>query len=120
VFAEDARPAIARFPDACLDVVFVHFPDPWWKKRHRKRLVVGKALLTELCRTVRPGGQVFLQTDVEERALGYQDLFAEETAFSPFAGEARVAENPFSARSPRERRALEDGLPIFRLHYRRI
>jgi tRNA (guanine-N7-)-methyltransferase len=120
VFAEDARPAIARFPDTCLDVVFVHFPDPWWKKRHHKRLVVGKALLAELSRTLRPGGQVFLQTDVEERALGYEQLFSHQPPFAPFGPEARVDENPFLARSPRERRALSDGLPIFRLHYRKL
>jgi tRNA (guanine-N7-)-methyltransferase len=29
-----------------------------------------------------------------------------------------VAENPYQARSPREHRAIADGLPIYRLHYR--
>ena len=24
--------------------MFVHFPDPWWKKRHQHRMVVGDAL----------------------------------------------------------------------------
>jgi len=28
------------------------------------------------------------------------------------------AENPFAARSPREHRAIADGLPIYRLNYR--
>jgi tRNA (guanine-N7-)-methyltransferase len=62
---------------------------------------------------------VFLQTDVLERAEGFESLFAEHPEFSPLGSEARVAENPFSARSPREHRAIADGLPIFRLHYRR-
>jgi tRNA (guanine-N7-)-methyltransferase len=119
VFAEDARFAIERFPDACLDVVFVHFPDPWWKKRHKKRLVMGEPMLEQLSRTVRSGGQVFLQTDVEERAAGFAELFATSAAFSAFGERPEVSENPFSARSPRERRAMADGLPIFRLHYRR-
>lgn len=119
VFAEDARAAITRFPEACLDAVFIHFPDPWWKKRHHKRLVVADHLLGELSRTVRAGGQVFLQTDVEERADAYAALFAERAEFTPVHGQARVAENPFAARSPRERRAIADGLPIYRLFYRR-
>ena len=119
VFAEDARPAVARFPDACLDAVFVHFPDPWWKKRHAKRLVMGPNILEQLFRTVRPGGQVFLQTDVEERAQGFAELFGEHPGFEAFGPSARIEENPFSARSPREHRAIADGLPIHRLLYRR-
>jgi tRNA (guanine-N7-)-methyltransferase len=117
VFAEDARAALPRFPEACLDAVFVHFPDPWWKKRHHKRLVLGPALLEQLSRTIRPGGQVFLQTDVEERALAYEALLDAHPAFVPAPGGSRASENPFRARSPRERRAIIDGLPIFRLHY---
>jgi len=35
------------------------------------------------------------------------------------AGSPRVAENPYNARSPREHRAITDGLPVFRLRYRR-
>ncbi|MFZ5895272.1 MAG: tRNA (guanine(46)-N(7))-methyltransferase TrmB [Myxococcota bacterium] len=119
VFAEDARAAVARFPEACLDAVFVHFPDPWWKKRHKKRLVMGETILEQLFRTVRPGGQVFLQTDVAERAEGFAELFLTHPGFEPFGPSARVEENPFQARSPREHRAIQDGLPIHRLHYRR-
>ncbi|HET9956439.1 MAG TPA: methyltransferase domain-containing protein [Polyangiaceae bacterium] len=119
VFAEDARAAIRRFPDGCLEAVFIHFPDPWWKKRHQKRLVMGDALLAELSRTLRPGGQVFLQTDVEERASFAQALLDANPHFSPKYASARIEENPFLARSPRERRAIQDGLPIYRLLYER-
>lgn len=121
VFAEDARSAIARFPDACVSIACLHFPDPWWKKRHAKRLVLAPALLVELARTIQPGGALFVQTDVEERAAEYERLLGETPAFTPWndAG-ARVAESPFTARSPRERRAIQDGLPIYRLYYRRV
>jgi tRNA (guanine-N7-)-methyltransferase len=119
VFAEDARYALPRFVAQSVTKVFVHFPDPWWKKRHHKRLVVGAPLLDEVARVLVPGGDVFVQTDVEERAAGYEALFASHPAFAPHGDSARVAEFPFTARSPRERRALADGLPVFRLHYLR-
>ena len=119
VFAEDARFALPRFLSASVARVFVHFPDPWWKKRHHKRLVVGSPLLDEVARVLVPSGDVFVQTDVEERAAGYEALFDAHAAFAPRAETARVDEYPFGARSPRERRALTDGLPIFRLWYRR-
>jgi tRNA (guanine-N7-)-methyltransferase len=119
VFAEDARHAVRRFPAGSLRRIFVHFPDPWWKKRHQKRLVLGRDLLEELARALTPQGEVFVQTDVAERAELYQSLFLDSAFFEPFGPSVRVEENPFAARSPRERRALADGLPIYRLHFRR-
>jgi tRNA (guanine-N7-)-methyltransferase len=117
VFGEHAREAFPRFPDACARAVFVHFPDPWWKKRHAKRLVVTNDLLPQLCRVLIPGGALFIQTDVEGRAAEYAALVATEPRLVPqHAG--FEAENPFNARSPREHRAIADGLPIYRLHYR--
>ena len=117
VLAEDARSAFPRFPAACARAVFVHFPDPWWKKRHAKRLVITTELLPQLCRVLEPGGALFIQTDVAERAQEYADLVATEPRLVPqHAG--FEAENPFAARSPREHRAIADGLPIYRLNYR--
>jgi len=118
VLAEDAKLALPRFPAACVAIAFVHFPDPWWKKRHQKRLVLGAELVSELARVLVPGGQVFVQTDVAERADRYEALFAEHGSFVPYLDTARRADNPFGALSPRERRAVSDGLPIHRLHYR--
>jgi len=103
--------------------VFVHFPDPWWKKRHRKRLVVRDAFLDQVARLLEPGGELFVQTDVEERATAYEGLVGLDERFRP-AGDApsspRLADNPYGARSPRERRAIADGLPVHRLRYERV
>ncbi len=120
VFADDAVAAVARFPDACLSAVFVHFPDPWWKKRHEKRLVVRDSLTAELGRVMAPGAELFIQTDVEERAAAYVDLVAKCDSFVPVEADPRILDHPYVARSPRERRAMADGLPIHRLRYRRI
>ncbi|HVR18905.1 MAG TPA: tRNA (guanine-N7)-methyltransferase [Polyangiaceae bacterium] len=119
VFAEDARYVLPRFQGASVSRIFVHFPDPWWKKRHHKRLVVGTPLLDEVARVLVPTGEVFVQTDVEERMAGYEALFDAHAAFTPSGSTARVEAFPFAARSPRERRALTDGLPVYRLWYRR-
>lgn len=120
VFADDAVQAVQRFPDACLSAVFIHFPDPWWKKRHEKRLVVRDRLTAELGRVMVPGAELFIQTDVEERAAAYADLVGRCECFVPAGIEARIADHPYVARSPRERRAMADGLPIHRLRYRRV
>ena len=111
-FAGDIRELLARSgPKACLSKVFLHFPDPWWKKRHRGRLVLQPAVLDDLARLIGSGGVLFVQTDVEDRMALYESLVAEHAAFE---GE-RLDHNPYGSVSNREARAIEDGLPIHRL-----
>lgn len=121
VFAEDAKDALPRLsPDACVSVVYLHFPDPWWKKRHQKRLVLDLSVLDQIERLLIPGGALFVQTDVSERADQYEALLQADARFEPAGdapGSARLAENPYEARSPRERRAIADGLPINRVRF---
>ena len=132
VFSDDARLALPRLePSGQVACIYFHFPDPWWKKRHQKRLVVGSGVLDEVARLLRPGGELFVQTDVEERAGLYETQILAHTAFEPFGegGETgaaagrpspRLAENPYGARSHRERRAIDDAIPIYRLRFRRV
>jgi tRNA (guanine-N7-)-methyltransferase len=123
VFCEDARIALPRLgPDGLVARVYLHFPDPWWKKRHTKRLVMGDVFLTEVTRLLAPNGELFVQTDVEERAELYEAAVTAHGTFVPagdVAGSPRIAENPFAARSPREHRAIADGLPVHRMLWRR-
>jgi tRNA (guanine-N7-)-methyltransferase len=121
VFAEDARLALPRLgPDASVQRAFLHFPDPWWKKRHQKRLVMGDVFLDEIARLLVSGGELFVQTDVEERAESYERAVSAHPAFVPAgdaAGSPALAENPYGARTPREHRAIADGLPVHRFRW---
>jgi tRNA (guanine-N7-)-methyltransferase len=121
VFAEDARRGLPRLsPDGSVRAVFLHFPDPWWKKRHDKRIVLGAEVQDEIERLLAPGGALFVQTDVEHRFEQYRAFLDGRAALRPFGdrdGDPTLAENPYGARSPREHRAIEDGLPIFRMRF---
>jgi tRNA (guanine-N7-)-methyltransferase len=113
VFAEDARTALGRLvPDRSVRRIFLHFPDPWWKKRHQKRAVMGDVLLDAIFRLLEPGGELFIQTDVYERAEAYHARIVGPRFRGGF-----VSDHPYGARSPREKRAIADGLPIHRLLY---
>ncbi len=123
VFAADAKEVLARLgPDASIEVVYLHFPDPWWKKRHEKRLVMGEPLLLDIARLLVDGGELFIQTDVEERAAQYREVVSTCADLLPAGdveGSPMLAENPYEARSPREHHAIRDGLPVERMRYRR-
>lgn len=114
VWAADARELLPRVQGAVLSRVYMHFPDPWWKKRHQKRQLVGATLLDELARLLVPGGELFMQTDVAERAELHLEAIARHRSFM-LGGEAGyVSANPYGARSNREARAAQDGLPVYR------
>jgi tRNA (guanine-N7-)-methyltransferase len=119
VFAEDARAALPRFVEACLCRVFIQFPDPWWKKRHAKRRLTSDSVFDDVTRLLVDHGELFIQTDVEERIDSFAAIADAHPDLVPFGSEARVSENPYGARTPREHRAIRDGLPIYRLRYRR-
>jgi tRNA (guanine-N7-)-methyltransferase len=68
VHPDDARPLLRWLPEGILDRAFVLFPDPWPKTRHRKRRLVATPLLEELARTLRPGAELRLATDIGDYA----------------------------------------------------
>ncbi len=52
-----------------VDAYHIYFPDPWPKRRHRRRRLFGPGnanLAEEICRTLRPGGRVHLASDLPE------------------------------------------------------
>ncbi|CAA9236914.1 MAG: tRNA (guanine(46)-N(7))-methyltransferase, partial [uncultured Acetobacteraceae bacterium] len=59
----DARRLLAALPDACLDRLFLLFPDPWPKARHAKRRFVHPALLPVVARVMKPGADWRIATD---------------------------------------------------------
>lgn len=130
VFAEDALFALPRLqPSGAFRRVFLHFPDPWWKKRHTKRLVMGDRFVEEVARLLGPQGELYVQTDVAERADQYEERLMASPLFKPWgdgqggqepSSSPRCAENPYGARSPRERRAIVDGLPVHRLRFVKV
>jgi tRNA (guanine-N7-)-methyltransferase len=123
VYAEDARFVLPRLrPNASVEAFFVHFPDPWWKKRQQKRLVVAPSFVREMVRLLVPGGMLFVQTDVPERGDGYETILGGQSELIPDGDaprSARTAAVPWVAKSNREKRVIEAGLEPVRLRYRR-
>lgn len=64
----DARDVMARMPDACVDQIFLLFPDPWPKVRHAKRRFVQDETVAEFARLIKPGGKLRVATDVKAYA----------------------------------------------------
>jgi len=120
ILGGDARLVLpALKPAGCVARVVMCFPDPWWKARHAERRLMDEPLLQAIAKVLRSGGELFVQTDVQERAEQYLERISACTAFSPTTETGYIDENPYGARSNRESRAIEDGLPIYRLLFRK-
>lgn len=63
LFVDDARLLLACLPDRSLGRAFILYPDPWPKKRHKKRRIVAPETLDQLARTLRPGAELRFATD---------------------------------------------------------
>ncbi len=66
--SDDAREVLTWLPDNAIGRVFVLFPDPWPKTRHKKRRLIAPAFVSELARVLRPGGEFRFATDIGDYA----------------------------------------------------
>jgi len=56
-------------PKYSLDAVHIFFPDPWPKKRHRKRRLIQRPFTDTLASCLKQGGYLYMVTDWEDYAL---------------------------------------------------
>ena len=52
-----------QLPEESLTSVYIHFPDPWPKKRHHKRRLAQPGFINRLAALMKSGGQLYLATD---------------------------------------------------------
>ena len=78
----DARHLLHELPDACLDRLFLLFPDPWPKARHAKRRFVHPATIPELARVLKPGAEWRIASDDPTYQTWVADVLARQTAFA--------------------------------------
>jgi tRNA (guanine-N7-)-methyltransferase len=66
VICGDAVCLTALLPAASVAAFYVLFPDPWWKRRHKKRQLWTPRFAASIRRALTPGGTVELITDVPD------------------------------------------------------
>jgi tRNA (guanine-N7-)-methyltransferase len=115
-------PWLAALPAGSLQLVTLQFPDPWFKRKHHKRRVLQPALLQAMAGALAEGGELFLQSDVAAVIEPQVVLVEASGCFDrPPAGgtSAWLAANPLPVSTERELHVLAQGLPVYRVLFRR-
>ncbi len=68
LYCGDAGTVIEALPDHALQGVYLLYPDPWPKRRHRKRRFLSDEMLIALARVMRPGAELRFATDIDDNA----------------------------------------------------
>ncbi len=122
LFIDDAAILLDALPDASLEQVDLLYPDPWPKRRQRKRRFVSADTLRAMARVLVPGGTFHFATDIDDYAGWTLARIAEEPLFEWNADQAddwRIAWPDWSS-TRYEAKALREGRKPVYLTFRRL
>jgi tRNA (guanine-N7-)-methyltransferase len=104
-----------------LQTLHVYFPDPWWKKRHHKRRVFTSEFVAECDRTLRPGGHLYVVTDVADYFKIITDLIVQHPGLQLLPpAPVKDPDHDLDYLTNFERKYRKEGRPIHRANYVRI
>ncbi|MDR2643975.1 MAG: tRNA (guanosine(46)-N7)-methyltransferase TrmB [Planctomycetaceae bacterium] len=119
----DAAKLLAEwFPDNFLFAVHVYFPDPWWKRSHRKRRILREEILQLIERRLMPDSFLHFRTDVEEyfqSTLELIDKYATKLELSNIEISDDLPQNDNTYNTHFERRTILQGKKVFRAKFRK-
>lgn len=102
-------------PPQSVAAIHVYFPDPWWKRKHRRRRVFTDALVDQMVTALVPGGFVHSWTDVEEYFGVIQALMDNDARFETHPQPVeRDAQHDLDYQTSFERKKRQAGCPIYR------
>lgn len=86
VWGGDVREALTRhIRPASVSVVHVYFPDPWWKRKHRRRRVFNDQFVDQVVRILEPKGILSSATDVPDYFDSIAGLMNHDPRFETIA-----------------------------------
>ena len=112
----DAKLVLDRFvPPASVSAVHVFFPDPWWKSRHKKRLLFTPEFAEIVRSVLRPGGRLHFVTDVADYFEWVMGTLASVRGFRRLPPPSEtVPEHGMDYLTNFERKFRLEGRPIYR------
>lgn len=109
-----------QVPDASLTGFRLYFPDPWPKKRHRKRRIVQTPFIDVLSRKLMAGGVLHMATDWAPYAEHMVEVMEQSADFENMADYHPYSKKPeWRPETKYERRGERLGHKVYDLLYKR-
>ena len=122
VFCDDAIEVLAtRIPDASLHCVQLFFPDPWHKKRHKKRRIVQPEFAQTIRNKLSIGGTFHMATDWEPYSEHMMEVMSAAKGYKNQAGDGKFSPQPdFRPVTKFQKRGEKLGHGVWDLIFERI
>lgn len=121
VVRDEARKFIAeRIPQGTLAAVHINCPDPWPKKRHRKRRLVNRQFAEFIRGYLAPGGDFYFATDFDDYGIDVAEFMPEVEGYGNVLAPDRYRHGLEGYHlSKYMMRFLDEGKQIYFIHYRK-
>lgn len=103
----DARVLLEHLPDACFERVYLLYPDPWPKARQNKRRFVNPDNLTQIHRVLKPEGDFWFASDIDDYVQWTREHIAASKLFAEHGDDQQPFEN--WTRTRYEAKAVREG-----------
>ncbi len=99
-----------------IDSFIIYFPDPWPKKKHRKRRFLKEENIRMLWKKLKKGGEIFIKTDFEDYFIQIIEEFLKIDEFLKISyGYAKNWKHKFNIPTNYEIKYVKAGKPIYYL-----
>ncbi len=68
IYDEDVTGLVNQLPGEIFSKIYILFPDPWPKKRHKKRRLVQTNFISKLLNILKQNGEIRMATDIKDYA----------------------------------------------------
>jgi tRNA (guanine-N7-)-methyltransferase len=118
---QDICDLLALITNAAFDRVLIFFPDPWPKKRHHKRRLLGVKFFDLLALRVHRHGRLFIATDSESYAESILEVVDQSSSWINLSGPMRTAPRvQFRPITKFERKAINAGSTVYDFVFARL
>lgn len=122
VFNEDAIEVLNRqVAKNSLSAVYLFFPDPWHKTKHKKRRILQAEFAEKIAQYLKLGGQFHMATDWEDYALHMMAVMSAAKEYRNISGEGKYTPRPdYRPLTKFEQRGQRLGHGVWDLVFERI
>ena len=96
--------------------IYIFFPDPWPKKRHKKRRLINQTFFNLMSKKIKIDGKIYIATDCEDYAMSILDIIETSEEIENFRGSRQFSKRPsWRLLTKFEKKALQANSTVYEI-----